>query len=136
MQKIFRQTAESNPASMSDAQSSYLDALRSFLRKDEAATSVTLNTARNQVLQGRHWTECTDADMQAIMPGLTMAKFNGLYGDYKSHANTPWNTTQETLEMVGNHIHQLGNDDDRREFARFITENAPRMQSRFALVIS
>ena len=130
------------PVTNSEGQNLYLTALRHFVRLEEEATSHALNAVRRVALRAdaengeeRHWSTLTSADLQKIMPDLTVARFQALYGDYKSNVATPWNTLPAIVQMVGEHLARLGTDNDVYEFALFLQNHAPASQKNHALVI-
>lgn len=129
------------PTTNSDAQNLYLKALRHFVRLEEEATSHALNAARRAALRAgadgeeRHFSSLTSTDLQILMPDLTVARFEALYGDYKSNVSTPWNTLPAVVSMVGEHLTRLGTDNDVYEFALFLQNHAPAAQKSHALVI-
>lgn len=70
------------------AQYNYYRALIAIRAVNDHDASVALNTARDAVLAGKHFTDMTDADLQQISPDLSINKFNALYGDYAYNAKT------------------------------------------------
>ncbi len=130
------------PLRNSEAQNAYLTALRHFVRLEEEETGCALNHARNLALranavdgESRHWTTLTSADLQAIMPDLTVTRFMALYGDYKSNIASAWNTHPAIVNMVGEHLHALGTESDLYAYGLFVQKHAPANQKAHALKI-
>jgi hypothetical protein len=88
------------------AQFYYYQALVHIRGIDEQATSIALNAARETVLNGRHFTELKNTDLQHVAENLTEYKFNALHGDHGYSLKSQW-VPASLLPMVDQHYEEL-----------------------------
>jgi len=120
----------------------YLKALRLIMAGKEELANFALNDVRDLLLDNAHASEFCDTHVQQIMPDLTVAKFNALYGDYKhteffrkryqfdvptgsrtsewDPVSSPWIKNPGLLHMIASHVAQLGDEDDRDDCIVFL----------------
>jgi hypothetical protein len=103
----------------------YIEALRAIIVLDEQTTDLKLKLCREALLDGRHWLELTNADLQAIVPdpNFTTDNFYAMFGDYESTSKGPWIRDEDLLAMIGLHIAVLGTPADHANYSKMICNN-------------
>jgi hypothetical protein len=102
--KIFRDAGSNGPLGAGDHYKLALDAIA---QNHEAETAFHLKAMRRILLEGRHWTRLSDADLRRVQPDLTVAKFHALFGDEQTEQATSSWLTEEASAMARRHRNLL-----------------------------